>query len=160
MNISEQVIQDSYKSIESYEAWVEQVRERTAYLKQYLPQYLPHRLQDYARLDENYLFVNSSSTGHYIQINMPWNPKLYDEIALLLAVFEWELDSERKVNSFSGPEYWTKHTHTALPDFHIAIHMESGKKGSTCQLVQVGTEIKENPIWEVRCADDFSVEDL
>ena len=89
-------------------------------------------------------------SGADFNISLPWIPELCDEVCLQLEKnnfylsFEWKNDGEY-------PTYTFNYHHRELPRLDVYVKMNSDDEGSTCKLVQVGTEIEEKPIWEVRC---------
>jgi len=121
-----------------------------------LPPYFPHSLDDFENLDGYSFFWNCYVDEVSLYIIMPWIPKKFDEICLLLELFGWEFESERKETN-GYPEYYRYYRHPAVPKVKVTVNMESEKEQSTCELVVDRIELVEKPVYKVQCSDSTDI---
>lgn len=101
-------------------------------------------------------------------IDIPWIPKLFDEICLKFTQLGWLYDRDHKATyEGMGPDYYAMYFYPLgeeggghLDNLQAIIKMVSSREESVCQLIQVGTQVKEIPIYDVRCQEDQTIEDI
>lgn len=87
----------------------------------------------------------------YVIIDAPWQPPLVDQIALEIQDCGWQLDDELDLQDDNGKPYRLyEYKHEKMPRTLLRLYMKSARAGS-CELIQVGTRVVEQPIWQIKC---------
>lgn len=150
MKIKDNFLDKVKRDIKMYSGWVKDTKELLTMKNDLV--FIPEELDEF---EEGSYWSDSDLT-----IEIPWNPKLCDKVCNLLQDYDWFSTGDYKSGRAGAkPEYYIYYHHKETK-IKITVKMSSSDKNSTCKLVQVGTETVEKPIWQVQCAEEFTVEDL
>ncbi len=69
----------------------------------------------------------------------------------LTTLLEYLISKDAEVTEEAWPQFHNKDYHTTLHGARVSIHAYVRSDSPTCRRVQVGTELKEQPIWELHC---------
>lgn len=100
-------------------------------------------------LDKHYLSVTLSGGTPNISITLNKLDSFQDEDLTALLAYLVNVDAEIKEEAW--PQFHNKDYHTELHGARIAIHAYVRSDSPTCRRVQVGTQLKEEPVWELHC---------
>lgn len=100
-------------------------------------------------LDKHYLSVTLSGGAPHISITLNKLESFQDQDLTTLLAYLVNVDAEIKEEAW--PQFHNKDYHTQVHGARVAIHAYVRSDSPTCRRVQVGTQLKEEPIWELHC---------
>ena len=70
---------------------------------------------------------------------------------LFRSLLEFLISKNADIKEEAWPQFHNKDYHAEVEEARVAIHAYVRSDSPTCRRVQVGTELKETPIWELHC---------
>jgi len=99
--------------------------------------------------DKHRLSVSLSCGAPHISIVLNKLDSFKDEDLTTLLYYLVNADAEIKEEAW--PQFHNKDYHTEVHGARVAIHAYVRSDSETCRRVQVGTQLKEEPVWELHC---------
>jgi len=158
MNIQQKIYEEYASDLEYYANNIKSATERHKKILE-----LAHLLPDISDLE---LSNESSYLSFYVyevELQIPWNIALADEISKRLDKLGWTIDRivERRPEDRSQRIYFV-HDEAYNFDFKLSMSARENKlDGQACELKQIGTreEVRTVPIYEVICDDPAPIGD-
>jgi hypothetical protein len=99
--------------------------------------------------DKHRLSVTMSCGAPHISIVLNKLDSFKDED--LTTLLSYLVNADAEITEEAWPQFHNKDYHTTLHGARVSIHAYVRSDSPTCRRVQVGTELKEQPIWELHC---------
>lgn len=99
--------------------------------------------------DKHRLSVTMSCGIPHISIVLNKLDSFKDEDLTSLLAYLVNTDAEIKEEAW--PQFHNKDYHAEVHGARVAIHAYVRSDSETCRRVQVGTQLKEEPVWELHC---------
>jgi hypothetical protein len=148
MKITDTFTEKITQEITRFQLWTDGAKEALKLARYF------YLLPDLDLYEEFSSWNTAGFNGISLNFRIPWNPDICDGICLIVEKAGWNLHWDCKTTDPAGkPVYYRHYYYPSVFEFKIEITMSSSDEKSTCKLVQVGTTIKELPVWEVRCGD-------
>lgn len=100
--------------------------------------------------DKHYLSVSLS--GQTPVVNITLNKLESFKDTDLTNLLEFLISKDAKITEEAWPQFHNKDYHAEFEDARIAIHAYVRSDSPSCRRVQVGTQLKEEPVWELHCS--------
>ena len=98
---------------------------------------------------KHYVGVSMSGQTPMISITLNKLDSFKDED--LTNLLDFLVGREAEIKEEAWPQFHNKDYHAELPDAKVVIHAYVRSDSPTCRRVQVGTQLKEEPVWELHC---------
>ena len=69
----------------------------------------------------------------------------------LTTLLYYLVNADAEIKEEAWPQFHNKDYHTQVHGARVAIHAYVRSDSETCRRVQVGTQLKEEPVWELHC---------
>jgi len=96
-------------------------------------------------------YINVSMSGQTPQINIVLNKLDSFKDEDLTTLLEFLIDRKADIQEEAYPQFHNKDYHADLGDARVVINAYVRSDSPTCRRVQVGSQLKEEPIWELHC---------
>ncbi len=100
--------------------------------------------------DKHYVGVSLSGQTPNISITLNKLDSFKDED--LTKLLEFLISKDAEIKEEAWPQFHNKDYYADFEDARVVIHAYVRSDSPTCRRVQVGTELKETPIWELHCS--------
>lgn len=101
-------------------------------------------------MDKHYLGV-SMLPGQTPEITITLNKLDSFKDSDLTNILAFLVDKNAEIREDDWPQFLNKDYHAQLPNARVTVHAYVRSDSPTCRRVQVGTELKETPVWELHC---------
>ena len=100
--------------------------------------------------EKHYVGVSLSCDKPLLTLTMNSLDSFKDiDLAIVLAHL---LDMGADIKEEEWPQYHNKDYRAELPDATVVVHAYVRSDSPTCRRVQVGTQLREEPVWELHCS--------
>ena len=101
-------------------------------------------------MDKHYLGV-SMLPGQTPEITITLNKLDSFKDSDLTNILAFLVDKNAEIREDDWPQFLNKDYRAELPNARVTVHAYVRSDSPTCRRVQVGTELKETPVWELHC---------
>ena len=96
-------------------------------------------------------YINVSLSGQTPMITITLNKLDSFKDPDLTSLLEFLIGKNADITEEAWPQFHNKDYHTDIEDARVSIHAYVRSDSPTCRRVQVGTELREEPVWELQC---------
>jgi DNA-binding protein YbaB len=97
-------------------------------------------------------YVSVSMSGQTPLISITLNKLDSFKDTDLTSLLEFLISKNAEIKEEAWPQFHNKDYHAEVEEARVAIHAYVRSDSPTCRRVQVGTQLKEEPVWELHCS--------